>query len=123
LKKPNALAARSSVDSITRLGAFRPITDFDWSWPTKCDRGAIEELFSLAFLAEAANVVLIGPNGRGKTMLLENLAHQDIPHGHSARFTLASDMLHDLRIPPSHWRGGYAVHALHAAGNRFMLPS
>ncbi|MGH8701720.1 MAG: ATP-binding protein, partial [Burkholderiales bacterium] len=56
-----------------RLGAFKPIADFDWSWPTKCDRGTIEELFSLAFLGEAANVVLIGPNGLGKTMLLKNL--------------------------------------------------
>jgi len=68
---------------------------------TKCDRSAIEELFSLAFLAEAANVVLIGPNGLGKTMLLKNLAHQAILHGHSARFTLASDMLHDLAAQDS----------------------
>jgi len=84
-----------------RLGAFKPIADFDWSWPSRCDRGAIEELFSLAFLAEAANVVLIGPNGLGKTMLLKNLAHQAILHGHSARFTLASDMLHDLAAQDS----------------------
>ena len=60
-----------------RLGAFKPIADFDWSWPAKCDRGAIEELFSLAFLTEAANVVLIGPNGLSKTMLLKNLTPQD----------------------------------------------
>lgn len=84
-----------------RLGAFKPIADFDWTWPTKCDRSAIEELFSLAFLTEAANVVLIGPNGLGKTMLLKNLAHQAILHGHSARFTLASDMLHDLAAQDS----------------------
>ena len=61
----------------------------------------IEELFSLAFLEEATNVVLIGPNGLGKTMLLKNLAHQAILHGHSARFTLASDMLHDLAAQDS----------------------
>jgi len=84
-----------------RLGAFKPLADFDWSWPAKCDRGAIEELFSLSFLTEAANVVLIGPNGLGKTMLLKNLAHQAILHGHSARFTLASDMLHDLAAQDS----------------------
>ena len=84
-----------------RLGAFKPLADFDWSWPTKCDRGAIEELFDLGFLSEAANVVLIGPNGLGKTMLLKNLAHQAVLHGHSARFTLASDMLHDLATPDS----------------------
>jgi DNA replication protein DnaC len=84
-----------------RLGTFKPIADFDWSWPARCERAAIEELFSLAFLAEATNVVLIGPNGLGKTMLLKNLAHQAIVHGHSARFTLASDMLHDLAAQDS----------------------
>src|ERR1035438_5125251 len=29
-----------------RLGRFKPIADFDWTWPTKCDRGLIEELRS-----------------------------------------------------------------------------
>src|SRR5690349_21156148 len=77
-----------------RLGAFKPVADFDWSWPTKCDRAAVEELLGLGFIAEAANVVLIGSNGLGKTMLLKNLAYQAIVHGHSARFTQASDMLH-----------------------------
>lgn len=28
----------------TRLGAFKPIADFDWAWPQKCDRSLIEEL-------------------------------------------------------------------------------
>ena len=79
-----------------RLGTFKPIADFDWTWPTKCDRPLIEELFSLGFVEEAANVVLIGSNGLGKTMLLKNLTYQAVMHGHSARFTLASDMLHDL---------------------------
>jgi DNA replication protein DnaC len=84
-----------------RLGAFKPIADFDWSWPTKCERSAIEELFSLGFVEEALNVVLIGANGLGKTMLLKNLAHQAVLHGHSARFALASDMLHDLAAQDS----------------------
>src|SRR5450432_3264042 len=53
-----------------RLGRFKPLADFDWTWPTKCDRGMIEELFSLAFIEEAANVVFLGSNGLGKTMLL-----------------------------------------------------
>ena len=84
-----------------RLGSFKPLADFDWSWPTQCDRSTIEELFSLAFIAEALNVVLIGPNGLGKTMLLKNLTHQALLQGHSARFTLASDMLHDLAAQDS----------------------
>ena len=47
----------------TRLGAFKPIADFDWDWPEQCDRRAIEELFSLGFHDEAANVVFIGNTG------------------------------------------------------------
>src|ERR1039457_7033530 len=79
-----------------RLQKYNPMADFDWSWPPQCDRPFVEELFSLSFIEEAANIVLIGPNGIGKTMLAKNLLHQAILHGHTARFTLASDMLHDL---------------------------
>ena len=84
-----------------RLGAFKPIADFDWAWPTKCDRSLIEELFSLAFIEESANVVFIGTNGLGKTMLLKNLAYRAVLHGHTARFMRASDMLHDLAAQDS----------------------
>lgn len=84
-----------------RLGTFKALTEFDWSWPEKCDRALVEELFSLAFLNDAVNVVIIGPNGLGKTMIAKNLAHQALMHGHSARFTLASDMLHDLAAQDS----------------------
>ena len=45
--------------------------------------------------------LLIGPNGIGKTMIAKNLLHQAIMHGHTARFTLASDMLHDLAAQDS----------------------
>ena len=85
----------------SRLGAFKPIADFDWAWPDQCDRSAIEELFSLGFKEEAANVVFIGNKGLGKTMILKNLTHQAVLHGHTARFTLASDMLHDLAAQDS----------------------
>ena len=84
-----------------RLGAFKPVADFEWAWPTKCDRSLIEELFSLAFIEESANVVFIGTNGLGKTMLLKNLAYRAVLHGHTARFMRASDMLHDLAAQDS----------------------
>ena len=84
-----------------RLGAFKAFADFDWTWPEKCDRALVDELFSFAFVEEAANVVLVGPNGLGKTMLLKNLTHQAVLRGFSARFTLASDMLHDLAAQDS----------------------
>ena len=79
-----------------RLGRFKPIVDFDWGWPKRIDRAAVEELFSFDFLSEAANVVLLGPNGLGKTMITQNLAHQALLRGDTVRFTTASDMLNDL---------------------------
>lgn len=79
-----------------KLGPFKPIGDFDWSWPKKIDREAVEELFRFEFLAEAANVVLIGPNGVGKTTIAQNLAHAALLAGHTALFVSGSAMLNDL---------------------------
>jgi DNA replication protein DnaC len=87
--------------STARLKTFKPMADFDWQWPRKIDRAAVEDLFSLDFLAELANVVLIGPNGTGKTMIAKNLAHLALLHGHTARFTSASAMLNDLTAQDS----------------------
>jgi DNA replication protein DnaC len=72
------------------------MADFDWQWPTKIDRDAVEELFRLEFLAEAANVILAGPNGVGQTMIAKNLAHHALLRGYTVRFITASDLLHDL---------------------------
>lgn len=80
----------------SRIGDFKPMADFDWSWPTTIDRDLIEDLFSYQFLEERANVVLIGNRGLGKTMIAQNLAHQALLRGHTVCFTTASAMLNDL---------------------------
>ncbi len=79
-----------------RIGRFKPLADFDWAWPTRCDRGAIDGLMSLEFIAEAANVVLVGPNGVGKSMMVKNVAHQALIRGHTVRFTTAGELLGGL---------------------------
>ena len=84
-----------------RISAFKPIADFDWAWPKRIDRLLIEELFSLAFIHDATNVVLVGPNGIRKTMLIKNLLHHAVLNGFTARFTMASDMLHELAAQDS----------------------
>ena len=78
------------------LGSFKPLADFDWSWPKECDRAAIDELMSLQFLADASSVVLFGNNGVGKTMVALNIAHQAVLQGHTALFTTAGQMLSEL---------------------------
>jgi len=79
-----------------RIGAFKDMADFDWEWPKKIHRPTIDELFTLQFIEEGANVVLLGPNGVGKSMIAKNLAYQALLRGYTARFTAASDMLNDL---------------------------
>lgn len=91
--------ARRSLErriASARIGRFKPIADFDWSWPKRLDRAAVDELFNLGFAREGTNVVLLGPNGVGKSMLAQNLAYQAVLDGHTVRFTTASEMLADL---------------------------
>jgi len=51
---------------------------------------------TMEFVKDQTNVVLIGPNGVGKSTLALNLAHQAIVHGHTALFTTAGQMLGEL---------------------------
>ena len=79
-----------------RIGRFKQIVDFDWKWPKRCDREAIDGLMSLDFIAEHANVVLVGPNGVGKSTLVKNVAHEALIRGHTVRFITAGELLGDL---------------------------
>jgi DNA replication protein DnaC len=84
-----------------RLGRFKPMADFDWAWPTKLDRAAVEAALRLDFLAQARNIVLVAPQGLGKTMLAQNIGHQAVLAGHSVRFVTASQLLLDLAAQDS----------------------
>jgi len=55
--------------SYAHIGRFKPLADFDWSWPQHCDQRAIAELMTLAFLETATNAILVGASGLGKTMI------------------------------------------------------
>ena len=91
--------ARRSMErrlSSAHIGRFKPACDFDWTWPKRCDRNAFDALMSLDFLKEAANVILVGPNGVGKSTLARNIAHQALIHGHTVLFTTAGGLLGDL---------------------------
>ncbi len=78
------------------LGRFKPLADFDWTWPKQCEREAIEDLMRLAFLDEAANAVLVGPNGVGKSTVARNIAYQAVLKGHTVLFVSAGHMLNEL---------------------------
>ncbi len=79
-----------------RLGRFKPLADFDWNWPTQCDKEAVSDLMNLAFIAQAINVILVGPNGVGKSTLAQNIVHHAVLQGYTALFIDAAQMLGDL---------------------------
>jgi len=79
-----------------RIGTFKPLADFDWDWPSACDQSAISQLMTLDFINDATNVILVGPNGIGKSMIAKNIAHHGVLNGHTALFVNAAQMLGDL---------------------------
>jgi DNA replication protein DnaC len=82
--------------SAAHIGRFKPLCDWDWTWPKHCDRAAVDALITIDFLKEAANVVFVGPNGVGKSMFAQNIAHQPVIDGHTVLFTSAGQLLGDL---------------------------
>ena len=104
LQTEEAERARRSLQRRIRnakTGRFKPMADFDWDWPEHIDRELVDELFTFRFLSEPANVVLVGPNGVGKSMIARNLAHQALLRGTTVLFTTASAMLNDLAAQDS----------------------
>jgi DNA replication protein DnaC len=81
---------------MARIGRFRPMADFNWNWPQKIDRSTIERALTLDFIPEARNLILMGTNGLGKTMIAQNIAHAAAQAGHTVLFRTASDILADL---------------------------
>ena len=95
---------RRSVElrlAASRVGRFKPFGDFDWKWPKHIDRDAVESALRLDFLERSRNVVLVAPQGLGKTMLAKNIAHNAVMAGHSVLFVTAAQLLLDLAAQDS----------------------
>ena len=91
--------ARRSLERRLRLSGikrFKPVADFDWSWPRKIERDVIERALTLDFISEARNLVLVGRNGLGKTMIAQNICHAGVLAGHSVLFRSAAALLEEL---------------------------
>ena len=82
--------------SAAQIGRFKPLVDFDWNWPDQCDQSAVSGFMTLRFIKETSNIILVGPNGVGKSMIAQNIAHHAVMQGYSALFINAAQMLGDL---------------------------
>ena len=91
--------SRRSLERRLRLCGikrFKPMADFEWSWPSKIERDVIERALTLDFIAEARNLVFVGRNGLGKTMIAQNICHSAVLAGHSVLFRSAAALLEEL---------------------------
>src|SRR5712692_30128 len=100
------------------LGRFTPMDAFDWAWPKRIDRAAVEAALRLEFMPETRNLALVAPQGLGKPMIAQNIAHQAVLAGHHVLFTTAAQLLLDLGSQDSA-RG--LARRLNAYGQRGLL--
>ena len=80
----------------SKVGRYKPLSDYDWNWPRHIDRALIEELVGCGFVKDGTNIVISGQNGVGKTMIGKNIAGSAVHCGLSVRFLTASALLNDL---------------------------
>lgn len=96
------LACEVAADKSRRLEArlrfakfpeHKTLDQFDFDAQPSIDRRLVEELATLRFIEEKANVLLIGPPGVGKTMLAIALGIKAVHAGHRVYYTTAADLV------------------------------
>jgi DNA replication protein DnaC len=84
------------------FAARKTLEDFEWD-AQPAARAQVASLASGAFLAEARNVVLLGPPGTGKTHLATGLGIAAANHGHRVLFATATEWV--TRLTDAHRAG------------------
>ena len=87
----------STRTKLAHLPFQRTLEQFDFTFQPSIDERQVKELARLAFVAEAANILLLSPPGVGKTHLAVALALKTIEHGQGAYFVRAYHLMEDLR--------------------------
>jgi DNA replication protein DnaC len=79
-----------------RFPVLKTLDQFDFTWPTKINRLAVQNLFRLKFIEDKANSIIIGGVGLGKSHLAIALGYAACQAGIRVRFTTAIDIVNTL---------------------------
>jgi DNA replication protein DnaC len=82
--------------SLARFPQIKTLEQFQWSWPHKINQQHVQNLFSLKFIQDKSNVVLLGGVGLGKTHIATALGYQACLDGYSVLFATAIDTINSL---------------------------
>jgi DNA replication protein DnaC len=82
---------------LAHLPFHKTLDQFDFSFQPSIDERQIRELATMAFVANATNVLFLGPPGVGKTHLAVALGLAGIEQGLGVYFVTAYNLVQDLR--------------------------
>lgn len=89
---------------LAKFPVMKTIDGFDFAFQPELDKEAILSLFSLSFIREKENIILIGPSGVGKTHLAIALGVASCQGGYTCYFTTFHTLLETLRKAEEHNR-------------------
>ena len=99
----------------------RTLEQFDFAFQPSTDQRQVKELANLAFVAEATNILMLGPPGVVKTDLAVALAEKTIKRGYGAYFARAYELMRDLgqeKTGGIYTSGGLALPRVHNGWER-----
>jgi DNA replication protein DnaC len=98
-----------------RFPVLKNLDTFDWNWPKKIARDAIESFLALRFLERKENLLFFGNPGLGKTHLATAIGYAAALAGKNVLFANAIDVVNRLQ-------SALASHSLPAALRQYTNP-